>query len=58
MVFPFSCVKELKWVVILPHKTLFVNELADVVGHVLLLTQHHNINIEEALERKWFTYLK
>ena len=39
-------------------KTDFANELADVVGQVLLLAQHHNINIEEALERKWFTYLK
>ncbi len=39
-------------------KTDFANELADVMGQVLLLAQHHNINIEEALERKWFTYLK
>lgn len=36
----------------------FGDELADVIGQVLLLADKHNIDIEEALERKWFKYLK
>lgn len=36
----------------------FANELADVMGQVLLIANHNNIDIEKALERKWFKYLK
>ena len=35
----------------------FANELSDVIGQVLLIANHHNIDIEEALERKWFRNL-
>ncbi len=38
-------------------KQEFANELSDVIGQVLLIANHHNIDIEEALERKWFRYL-
>ncbi len=35
----------------------FADELSDVIGQVLLIANHYNIDIEEALERKWFRYL-
>ncbi|RKR08800.1 NTP pyrophosphatase (non-canonical NTP hydrolase) [Flavobacterium sp. 90] len=34
------------------------NELADVLGQVLLFANYHNIDIEKAMEDKWFSYLK
>jgi len=36
----------------------FADELADVIGQALLIANHHKIDIEEALTRKWFKYLK
>ena len=38
----------------------FADELADVIGQVLLISNHNgiDIDIEEALERKWYKYLK
>ncbi len=38
-------------------QTDFADELSDVIGQVLLIANHYNIDIEEALERKWFRYL-
>ena len=38
-------------------KQEFADELSDVIGQVLLIANHHNIDIEEALERKWFRNL-
>ena len=35
----------------------FANELSDVIGQVLLIANHYNIDIEEALDRKWFRNL-
>ena len=35
----------------------FADELADVIGQVLLIAEYHKIDIEEALERKWYKYL-
>ncbi len=34
------------------------DEVADVLGQVLLLSNHFDINIEQALERKWLSWLK
>lgn len=34
------------------------NEVADVLGQILLFANYHNIDIESAMEDKWFTYLK
>jgi NTP pyrophosphatase (non-canonical NTP hydrolase) len=34
------------------------NEVADLLGQVLLFANHHNIDIEKAMEDKWFQYLK
>lgn len=39
-------------------KSDFSDELADVIGHVILMADKHNIDIEKALEDKWFKYLK
>jgi len=36
----------------------FEDELADVIGQTLLIADFHKIDIEKALERKWFKYLK
>lgn len=33
------------------------DELADVFAQLLLFAQHNNIEIEDALTRKWFKYL-
>ncbi len=35
----------------------FAQELADVIGHTLLIANHHNIDIEKSLEEKWYKYL-
>jgi len=35
----------------------FADELADVLGHVLLAADYYKVVLEEALERKWFKYL-
>ena len=39
------------------HKN-FQDEIADVFAFVLLLAQHKNIDIEQALKQKWFKYLE
>lgn len=39
-------------------KESFAGELADVFGQVLLIAYYHGINIEDAMEHKWFSYLK
>lgn len=36
----------------------FEDELADVLGHLLLLSKHMDVDLEKALERKWLSYLK
>ena len=36
----------------------FADELADVIGQVLLIAKKYGIDIEKALERKWYQYLK
>lgn len=33
------------------------DEAADVLGGILLFARHHGIDLEAALERKWFRYL-
>lgn len=33
------------------------DEAADVLGNLLLFARHNGIDIEAALERKWFQYL-
>lgn len=33
------------------------DELADVFAQLLLFARHHDIQIEDALARKWFRYL-
>ena len=38
-------------------KRNFADELADIIGQTLLIADHHNIDIEDALENKWFKYL-
>lgn len=34
----------------------FRSELADVLCHVLLLARHHEVDVEEAIERKWLVW--
>lgn len=34
------------------------NELADVLGQILLFANYHDINLEKSMENKWFKYLK
>ena len=34
------------------------DEVADVLGQLLLLAKHFDVDIEKALERKWFAYLE
>ncbi len=38
-------------------RTEFEDELADVLGTVLLIAKHHDIDIEQAITRKWLKYL-
>jgi NTP pyrophosphatase (non-canonical NTP hydrolase) len=33
------------------------DELADVLGHVLLFAKHNDIDLEKALQDKWLKYL-
>ena len=40
------------------HKELLSEEVADVFAHVLLYAQKNNIDLEAALEKKWFSWLK
>ncbi|MEI6533120.1 MAG: pyrophosphatase [Candidatus Roizmanbacteria bacterium] len=35
----------------------FANELADVLAHTLLLAHHNNINISQAIEIKWLSWI-
>lgn len=39
-------------------RTALEDETADVLASILLFAQHNKIDIEKALERKWFRYLK
>jgi NTP pyrophosphatase (non-canonical NTP hydrolase) len=34
------------------------NEVADILGQILLFANYHDIDIEKAMEDKWFSYLK
>ena len=34
------------------------NEVVDVLGQILLFANYHNIDLEKAMEDKWFSYLK
>lgn len=34
------------------------NEVADILGQVLLFADYHDIDLEKAMEDKWFSYLK
>ncbi len=38
-------------------KQALSDEVADVFAHLLLFAQHNGIDIEAALEQKWFKYL-
>lgn len=35
----------------------FEDEVADVLGQLLLLAKHFDVDLEKSLERKWFAYL-
>lgn len=35
----------------------FEDEVADVLGHLLLLAKHFDVDLEKSLDRKWFKYL-
>lgn len=35
----------------------FEDEVADVLGQILLLSNHHQIDLSAALQRKWLKYL-
>lgn len=37
---------------------LFEEELADVFGYILMFAKSEGIDLREALEKKWFKYLK
>ncbi len=39
-------------------KAELAQELADVLGHVLLFAKHNKIDLEEAVNDKWLKYLK
>jgi len=39
------------------HRIKFEDELADVLGHVLLLAKHHDVDLESVIERKWLKWL-
>jgi len=34
------------------------NEVADILGQILLFANYHDIDIEKSMEDKWFSYLK
>ena len=36
----------------------FRKEIADVFCHVLLLAQHHNVDLEKEVDEKWRVWLK
>jgi len=38
-------------------KENFEDELADVLGQLLVTANYFNVDIENALKRKWFKYL-
>ncbi len=38
-------------------RTGLEDEVADVFGQLLLLAKHFDIDLEKALDRKWFAYL-
>ena len=38
-------------------KTDLANELADVLGHVLLFAKHNQIDLDKAIKEKWLKYL-
>ncbi len=35
----------------------FEDEFADVLGHLLLIAKHFDIDLEKSMDRKWFVYL-
>ena len=37
---------------------MFSEEMADVFAYILLFADAEGIDLAEALEKKWFTYLK
>ena len=39
-------------------KEMLQQEMADVLGYLLLFADSEKINLEEAIEKKWFSYLK
>ena len=38
-------------------RTAFADEAADVLAHVLLLARHHDIDLEDVVQRKWLSRL-
>ncbi|KIO51222.1 nucleoside triphosphate pyrophosphohydrolase family protein [Flavobacterium hibernum] len=34
------------------------NEVADLLGQILLFANYHDIDIEKSMDDKWFSYLK
>lgn len=38
-------------------KCNFEDEIADVLGQILLLANHHNVDLISAIERKWLAWL-
>jgi len=39
-------------------KKMFTEECADVFGYILLFANQENIDLAEALNKKWFTHLE
>ncbi len=50
--------KDKKWLSSQQSRDQFEAELADVFWHIILLAHSENVNIEAALQKKWFKYLK
>jgi NTP pyrophosphatase (non-canonical NTP hydrolase) len=38
-------------------KTMLQEEMADVLGHLLVFAHKENIDLEAAMQNKWFTHL-
>lgn len=36
----------------------FEKEVADVLGQILLVARHHNIDLEKVIEEKWLVWNK
>lgn len=39
-------------------RTQLTEEVADVFSHILLFARSNGVNLEEALEKKWFKFLE